>query len=123
MFSSLFGSKTRMVTPEDALPGRATRSFDVPATHEVLGTPLEGPFPEGLETFYVGLGCFWGAEKRFWNVPGVIVTAVPHRRDRLQSRRIRRPPPHQRDVARTQIDQPPTRYMATVNTTPAPSSS
>ena len=76
MFSSLFGSKTRMVTPEDALPGRATRSFDVPATHEVLGTPLEGPFPEGLETFYVGLGCFWGAEKRFWRVPGVYTTAV-----------------------------------------------
>ena len=76
MFSSLFGSKTRMVTPEDALPGRATRSFDVPATHEVLGTALEGPFPEGLEHLYVGLGCFWGAEKRFWRVPGVYTTAV-----------------------------------------------
>ena len=76
MFSSLFGAKTRMVTPDDALPGRATRSFDVPSTHEVLGTPLEGPFPGGLEHFYVGLGCFWGAEKRFWRVPGVYTTAV-----------------------------------------------
>ena len=76
MFSSLFGAKTRMVTPEDALPGRATRPFAVPTTHEVLGTPLEGPFPEGLEHLYVGLGCFWGAEKRFWRVPGVYTTAV-----------------------------------------------
>ena len=76
MFSSLFGSKTRMVTPEDALPGRDVRPYAVPATHEVLGTPLEGPFPDGLETLYVGLGCFWGAEKRFWRVPGVWTTAV-----------------------------------------------
>jgi peptide-methionine (S)-S-oxide reductase len=78
MFSSLFGSsaKTRMVTPADALPGRATRPFSVPATHAVLGTPLEGPFPEGLQSLYVGLGCFWGAEKRFWRVPGVYTTAV-----------------------------------------------
>ncbi len=78
MFSSLFGSsaKTRMVTPDDALPGRATRPFAVPATHEVLGTPLEGPWPEGYEVLYVGLGCFWGAEKRFWRVPGVYTTAV-----------------------------------------------
>ena len=76
MFSSLFGSKTRMVTPDDALPGRATRPFELPAAHEVLGTPLEGPFPEGFETLYVGLGCFWGAEKRFWRVPGVYTTAV-----------------------------------------------
>jgi peptide-methionine (S)-S-oxide reductase len=59
----LFGSsaKTRMVTPEDALPGRSSRPFAVPATHAVLGTPLQGPFPEGLQSLYVGLGCFWGA--------------------------------------------------------------
>jgi peptide-methionine (S)-S-oxide reductase len=74
----LFGSsaKTRMVTPADALPGRSTRPFAVPATHAVLGTPLQGPFPEGLQSLYVGLGCFWGAEKRFWRVPGVYTTAV-----------------------------------------------
>ena len=78
MFSSLFGSsaKTRMVTPDDALPGRDVRPFTVPTTHEVLGTPLEGPWPEGYEVLYVGLGCFWGAEKRFWRVPGVYTTAV-----------------------------------------------
>jgi peptide-methionine (S)-S-oxide reductase len=74
MFTSR--TKTRMVTPDDALPGRPTRGFVVPTTHEVLGTPLEGPFPEGLEHLYVGLGCFWGAEKRFWRVPGVYTTAV-----------------------------------------------
>ncbi len=74
----LFGSsaKTRMVTPEDALPGRSSRPFVVPRLHEVLGTPLEGPYPEGFQTLYVGLGCFWGAEKRFWRVPGVYTTAV-----------------------------------------------
>jgi len=78
MFSSLFGSsaKTRMVTPDDALPGRAERPFDVPATHAVLGTQLEGPFPEGMSLLYVGLGCFWGAEKRFWRIPGIYTTAV-----------------------------------------------
>ncbi|HET7901359.1 MAG TPA: peptide-methionine (S)-S-oxide reductase MsrA [Candidatus Nanopelagicales bacterium] len=75
---NLFGSsaKTRMVAPADAHPGHAQRTFEVPATHAVLGTPLEGPFPDGLEHFYVGLGCFWGAEKRFWRVPGVYTTAV-----------------------------------------------
>ncbi len=74
---SLFGShKSRMVTPDDALPGHEMRPFPVPSVHEVLGTPLEGPFPDGLETLYVGLGCFWGAEKRFWRVPGVYTTAV-----------------------------------------------
>ncbi len=75
---NLFGSsaKTRMVTPADAHPGHPVRTFDVPATHAVLGTPLEGPFPEGFESLYVGLGCFWGAEKRFWRVPGVYTTAV-----------------------------------------------
>ena len=74
----LFGSsaKTRMVTPEDALPGRSSRPFVVPSAHAALGTPLECPYPEGFEKLYVGLGCFWGAEKRFWRVPGVYTTAV-----------------------------------------------
>jgi peptide-methionine (S)-S-oxide reductase len=78
MFSSLFGSsaKTRMVTPDNALPGHDHRIFTVPAKHAVLGTPIEGPFPEGFASLYVGLGCFWGAEKRFWRVPGVHTTAV-----------------------------------------------
>jgi peptide-methionine (S)-S-oxide reductase len=58
-----------------ALPGRATE-VPVPERHEVLGTPLKGPFPEGVETAVFGLGCFWGAERIFWQAPGVYTTAV-----------------------------------------------
>jgi peptide-methionine (S)-S-oxide reductase len=65
----------RMVTAEEALPGREERMV-VPARHEVLGTPLEPPFPEGLEQAVVGMGCFWGAERLFWQLPGVYTTAV-----------------------------------------------
>ena len=72
----LRSAKTRMVTPDEALPGRDRRIFPVPATHAVLGTPLEGPWPEGSEVLYVGMGCFWGAEKRMWRLPGVFTTAV-----------------------------------------------
>jgi peptide-methionine (S)-S-oxide reductase len=69
-------AKTRLVTPDEALPGRATRPYAVPATHAVLGTPLEGPWPAGLEVAYFALGCFWGAERVFWQTPGVYSTAV-----------------------------------------------
>ena len=67
-----------MVTPDHALPGRAERPFPVPATHAVLGTPLECPdgFPQDLEKIYVAMGCFWGAERRMWRLPGVYTTAV-----------------------------------------------
>jgi peptide-methionine (S)-S-oxide reductase len=68
--------KTRMVTPEEALPGRAERPFDVPASHAVLGTPLEPPFPDGIEVAHLALGCFWGAERLFWELDGVYTTAV-----------------------------------------------
>jgi peptide-methionine (S)-S-oxide reductase len=68
--------KTRMVTPEEALPGRPYRPFPVPARHAVLGTPLEPPFPSNLEVAVFGLGCFWGAERAFWQTPGVWSTAV-----------------------------------------------
>ncbi len=68
-------TKTRMPTPDEALPGREQR-MRVPARHEVLGTPLEPPFPEGHEQMIVGMGCFWGAEKIFWQAPGVFTTAV-----------------------------------------------
>ena len=68
-------AKTRLVQPEDALPGRA-EGMPVPDRHEVLGTPLEPPFPEGLEQAIVGMGCFWGAERVFWQAPGVYTTAV-----------------------------------------------
>jgi peptide-methionine (S)-S-oxide reductase len=65
-----------MVTADQALPGRETRPYPVPATHAVLGTPLEGPWPEGTQVLYVAMGCFWGAEKAFWGVPGVVTTAA-----------------------------------------------
>ena len=68
--------KTEMVAPQDALPGRAERPFSVPARHYVLDTPLEGPYPDGLETAYFGMGCFWGAERIFWQLEGVYSTAV-----------------------------------------------
>jgi peptide-methionine (S)-S-oxide reductase len=68
-------SKTRMPAPDEALRGRDQR-MPVPARHEVLGTPLEPPFPEGAELALFGMGCFWGAEKVFWQAPGVISTSV-----------------------------------------------
>ena len=67
--------KQTMPTPAEALPGRA-ESMKVPERHHVLGTPLEGPFPAGLQQAMFGMGCFWGAEKRFWEQPGVYSTAV-----------------------------------------------
>jgi peptide-methionine (S)-S-oxide reductase len=67
--------KTSMPAAEDALPGRPER-MPVPARHYVLGTPLEPPFPEGSEVAVLGLGCFWGAERLFWQLPGVYTTAV-----------------------------------------------
>lgn len=74
----MFGSraKTTMPTQAEALPGRETRPFVVPTTHEVLGTPLEGPWPDGTEVLYVAMGCFWGAERIFWQLPGVVTTAA-----------------------------------------------
>jgi peptide-methionine (S)-S-oxide reductase len=73
----LFSSRTKAALPsaEDALPGRDT-AIPVPHPHTVLGTPLTGPFPEGIEVAYFGLGCFWGAERAFWSLPGVYTTAV-----------------------------------------------
>jgi peptide-methionine (S)-S-oxide reductase len=74
--SFLFRDKTAMPDPADALPGRDTRPFHVPDTHFVLGTPLEPPFPAGVETAIFGMGCFWGAERGFWQAPGVYTTAA-----------------------------------------------
>ena len=74
--SFLFRDKTAMPEPADALPGRDTRPFHVPETHFVLGTPLEPPFPEDVETAVFGMGCFWGAERGFWQAPGVYTTAA-----------------------------------------------
>jgi len=67
--------QAEMIDADSALPGRQTE-IPVPARHEVLGTPLKGPFPEGVETVVVGMGCFWGAERIFWEAPGVYTTAV-----------------------------------------------
>src|SRR4051812_45801369 len=65
----------RLPTPEEALPGRDI-PMRVPPRHTVLGTPLAGPFPEGTERAVFGLGCFWGAERKVWQLDGVYTTAV-----------------------------------------------
>jgi peptide-methionine (S)-S-oxide reductase len=65
----------KMPAPDRALPGRSD-PITTPGTHTVLGTPLAGPWPEGTKTAVFGLGCFWGAEKDFWQLPGVVTTAV-----------------------------------------------
>ena len=67
--------KRSLPTAGEALPGRAT-AISIPAAHAVKGTPLKPPFPAGLETAIFGLGCFWGAERKFWQTPGVYSTAV-----------------------------------------------
>ena len=71
----LFSKKSEIPSAADALPGRDT-PIAVPERHTVLGTPLVPPFPDGIETVQVGLGCFWGAERIFWRLPGVYTTAV-----------------------------------------------
>lgn len=67
--------KTDLPTAADALPDR-TQVVAVPDRHIVNGNPLQGPFPEGMEILYVAMGCFWGVERLFWNIPGVYTTAV-----------------------------------------------
>src|SRR5437588_5345470 len=72
----LFGpNKTEMVETDSALAGRE-QELQVPERHFVLGTPLKGPFPAGVETAIFGMGCFWGAERIFWEADGVYTTAV-----------------------------------------------
>jgi peptide-methionine (S)-S-oxide reductase len=71
----LFNKKSALPTPEEALAGRST-PMPVPAKHFVNGNPLQPPFPAGMETAVFGLGCFWGAERKFWQVKGVYTTAV-----------------------------------------------
>jgi peptide-methionine (S)-S-oxide reductase len=69
------GRKTTMVDADQALRGR-DQEMPVPASHAVLETPMKPPFPDGLEQAVLGLGCFWGAERIFWQTPGVYTTAV-----------------------------------------------
>ena len=70
-----FGKKSNLPTPEQALPGRA-EAMPVPSRHYVNGHPLKPPFPEGMEMAIFGMGCFWGAERKFWQLDGVFTTAV-----------------------------------------------
>src|SRR5881392_799593 len=71
----LLNKSVDLVPADEALPGR-DEEMVVPERHEVLGTPLRPPFPEGFERLVVGMGCFWGAERVFWQAPGVYTTAV-----------------------------------------------
>ena len=72
----MFGKKSGMVQPQDALAGRTDQHMMVASQHTVLGHSLKGPFPDGFESAMFGMGCFWGAERKFWVVPGVYSTAV-----------------------------------------------
>src|SRR6476469_5925180 len=71
----MFDKKLKMPSPGEALKGRAEK-MPVPPKHHVLDATIEGPYPAGLEKAMFGLGCFWGAEKKFWNLPGVYTTAA-----------------------------------------------
>jgi peptide-methionine (S)-S-oxide reductase len=72
---ALFGSKARLPGPDEALPGRAER-MPVPGSHTVLGSKLVPPWPAGFEEAVFAMGCFWGAERKFWQADGVFTTAV-----------------------------------------------
>ncbi|MER6346705.1 peptide-methionine (S)-S-oxide reductase MsrA [Streptomyces sp. NPDC001595] len=72
----LFGRTPVLPTVEQALKGRPEPAFSVPDRHTVLGTPLLGPYPEGLEVADFGLGCFWGAERKFWQLPAGVYTTL-----------------------------------------------
>ena len=71
----MLGKLTSMPAPQEALPGRDEK-MPVPERHYVNGNPLTPPFPDGMELAMFGMGCFWGAERKFWELPGVFTTAV-----------------------------------------------
>ena len=70
------GARGQMVAPERALRGRDAYPYAVPDQHAVLGTSLRGPWPDGTAVVHLALGCFWGAEKELWQLPGVVTTAA-----------------------------------------------
>jgi peptide-methionine (S)-S-oxide reductase len=72
----LFSRSSTLVDEASALPGRAGYAYQVPTLHAVLGSPIQGPFPSDTEQIYLGMGCFWGAERKYWRMPGVLTTAV-----------------------------------------------
>ncbi|MCY7299344.1 MAG: peptide-methionine (S)-S-oxide reductase MsrA [Ilumatobacteraceae bacterium] len=72
----IFRHKSEMVTADAALPGRTDQTMPIPEAHFVLGTPLTGPWPDGTQTAVFAMGCFWGAERKFWETDGVYSTAV-----------------------------------------------
>ena len=72
----MFRKATTMVSADEALPGRTDQTMPIPDAHFVLGTPLVGPWPDGMQTVVVGMGCFWGAERKFWQLDGVHSTSV-----------------------------------------------
>lgn len=73
----MFGRKAAtLITADQALPGRIDQTMPVPDAHFELGVPLQGPWPSTVETLVVGMGCFWGAERKYWQAPGVYSTAV-----------------------------------------------
>ncbi len=75
LLDKLFASKTEMPSAETALPGRDA-PLDTDTNHYVSGNPLKGPYPEGFQSAVFGMGCFWGVERIFWQIPGVWVTSV-----------------------------------------------
>ena len=89
MFSSR-KDKTQLISEDEALPGHDHRLFSVPAQHFVNFKPLEPPFPDGLEQAIFGLGCFWGAERKFWEIEGVFTTAVGYAGGHSPIRRTKR---------------------------------
>ena len=76
MFGFGSGLRSPMVSPERALTGRDAYPFQVPERHAVLGSALAGPWPDGTQVIHLALGCFWGAEKEMWELPGVVTTAA-----------------------------------------------
>lgn len=73
----MFGRKAAtLITADQALPGRLDQTMPIPESHFERGVPLQGPWPSTVETLVVGMGCFWGAERKYWQSPGVYSTAV-----------------------------------------------